>query len=67
VEKIDFEIACPNAHDQTVSFTEKEFEDQLKTGALEFHCNTCDTFWQPSHANIAYFRRQFAKDSTTEA
>ena len=60
MKKLDFEIACPHNHNQTVSFTEKEFEDQLKAG-LEFHCNSCDMGWPPTHANIAHFRRQFAK------
>jgi hypothetical protein len=61
LEKIEFEIVCPNAHDQTISLTEKQFEDELKAGVLEFHCNTCDKYWPPSHDNIAYFRRQFEK------
>lgn len=60
MQKLDFEIACPNAHNQTVSFTEKEFEEELRKGVL-FHCNTCDIDWPPSHDDIAHFRRQFAK------
>jgi hypothetical protein len=62
-DRLDFEIVCPNDHDQTVTFSQKEFEEMLKSGALMFHCNTCDTDWPPSHEDIAKFRRQFAKVS----
>ena len=61
--RIDFEIECPNDHDQTVTFSHEEFEAALKSGTLVFHCNTCDTNWQPTHEEIADFRRQFAKHS----
>jgi hypothetical protein len=61
--RIDFEIVCPNDHDQTVTFNEEEFEKALKSGALVFHCNTCDTDWPPTRDEIAKFRREFAKDS----
>jgi len=47
-DRIDFEIVCPNDHDQTVTFSQEEFEEALKSGALVFHCNTCDTDWPPS-------------------
>jgi hypothetical protein len=63
-DSIDFEIVCPNDHDQTVTFSQKEFEDALKSGALVFHCNTCDTNWPPSHEEIATFRKQFSKHSS---
>jgi len=63
-DRIDFEIVCPNAHDQTVTFSQKEFEEALKSGALVFHCNTCDTSWPPSHEEIAEFRKQFSKNSS---
>jgi hypothetical protein len=62
-ERLDFEIVCPNDHDQTVTFSREEFEKDLKSGALVFHCNTCDTNWPPSHEEIAKFRKAFAKDS----
>jgi hypothetical protein len=62
-DRIKFEIVCPNDHDQTVAFTEEEFEKALKSGALVFHCNTCDTNWPPSHDEIAKFRREFSKNS----
>jgi hypothetical protein len=62
-DRIDFEIVCPNDHDQTVTFALEEFEAELKSGALVFHCNTCDTDWPPSHEDIAKFRRRFAKNS----
>jgi hypothetical protein len=60
----DFEIVCPNDHNQTVTFSQEGFEEALKSGALVFHCNTCDTDWPPSHQDIAAFRRQFAKNSS---
>ena len=61
-ERLDFEIECPNNHDQTVSFTREEFEADLKSGALVFHCNTCDANWPPTTAEIAKFRRGFSKE-----
>jgi hypothetical protein len=60
-DRIDFEIVCPNDHNQTVTFSQKEFEEALKSGALVFHCNTCDTNWHPSPEDIAKFRKRFAK------
>ena len=60
-DRLDFEIECPNNHDQTVTFRQEEFEEVLKSGALVFHCNTCDANWPPSTEEIANFRRQFAK------
>ena len=60
--RIDFEIVCPNDHNQTVTFTRDEFEAELKSGALLFHCNTCDANWPPSQEDIAKFRKQFAKE-----
>jgi hypothetical protein len=39
-DRMDFEIVCPNDHDQTVTFSQEEFEEALKSGALVFHCNT---------------------------
>ncbi|MBV8730341.1 MAG: hypothetical protein JO336_11100 [Acidobacteriia bacterium] len=56
-----FEITCPNNHGQTVAFTREEFETTLSAGALQFHCNTCDTDWQASGKDIEQFRRGFAK------
>jgi hypothetical protein len=60
-DHMDFEIVCPNDHDQTVTFSREEFEEALKSGDLVFHCNTCDANWPPSHEEIAKIRRQFAK------
>ena len=60
-ERMDFEIVCPNDHDQTVTFSREEFEAQLKSGALVFHCNTCDTNWSPTHQEIAKIRRELSK------
>ncbi|MEO8662031.1 MAG: hypothetical protein ABI693_26425 [Bryobacteraceae bacterium] len=60
--RLDFEIVCPNDHNQTVTFSQDEFEKALKSGALVFHCNTCDTNWPPSHAEIAKIRKAFSKE-----
>ena len=62
--RIKFEIDCPNHHNQTVTFSQEEFEAALKSGALMFHCNTCDTDWPPSHNDIARFRKQFSRNSS---
>jgi hypothetical protein len=59
-ERMEFEIVCPNDHNQTVTFSRKEFEEALKSGALVFHCNTCDTNWPPSNEEIGGFRKQFS-------
>jgi hypothetical protein len=56
-----FEITCPNNHDQTVAFTRDEFEARLSAGALQFHCNTCDTDWQAAGKDIQQFRKGFEK------
>jgi len=60
-ERVKFEIACPNNHNQPVTFSRKEFEETLKSGAMVFHCNTCDIDFPPSGADIAKFRREFDK------
>jgi hypothetical protein len=62
--RLAFEIVCPHNHNQTVKFTQDEFEAGLKSDTLVFHCNTCDTNWPPSGHEIAEFRKQFAKNST---
>jgi hypothetical protein len=63
-ERLEFDIDCPNNHDQTVSFNQEEFEDELKSGTLVFHCNTCDADWPPSSEDIAKIRKQFSKKSS---
>jgi hypothetical protein len=63
-DRIKFEIDCPNDHNQTVTFSQEEFEAALKSGALMFHCNTCDTDWPPSTEEIAQLRKQFSKNSS---
>jgi len=55
------EVVCPNNHNQTVTYSQKDFERVLKSGTLVFHCNTCDTDWSPSADQIATFRKQFRK------
>ena len=62
-DRMEFEIVCPNDHNQTVTFSQEEFEEALKSGALVFHCNTCDTDWPPSSEEIAKLRKQFSKNS----
>lgn len=62
-DRIDFEIVCPNDHAQTVTFNREEFEAELKSGGLVFHCNTCDADWPPSHEDIVKIRRALPKKS----
>jgi hypothetical protein len=61
-DRLDFDIVCPNNHNQTVKFSQQEFEAALKSGALVFHCNTCNTDRPPSSEEIARFRKQFSKN-----
>ena len=61
--RAELEIVCPHNHNQTVKFTQDEFEAALKSNTLVFHCNTCDTNWPPSRDEIAKMRKQFAKNS----
>ena len=61
-QRLEFDIDCPNNHDQTVSFSQEEFEELLKSGALVFHCNTCKADWPPSTEDIAKLRKQFSKN-----
>jgi hypothetical protein len=61
-ERLNFEIVCPNDHNQTITFSREEFQKSLKSGALVFHCNTCDTNWPPSHDEIAKIRKRFSKE-----
>jgi len=63
-DRMDFEIVCPNDHNQTVTFSREEFEAELKSGTLVFHCNTCDTNWPPPHEDVGRIRKQFTKNSS---
>ncbi len=63
-DRVDFDIVCPNNHNQTVTFTKKEFERDLKSGALVFHCNTCETNWPPSAEEIAAIQKQFGEEAS---
>ena len=63
-DRMEFEIVCPNDHNQTVTFSQEEFEETLKSGTLVFHCNTCDTDWPPSREDITKFRKQFSKSES---
>lgn len=60
-DRIEFEIVCPNNHNQTVAFSREQFEAKLKSDTLVFHCKTCDTNWPPSHEEIANFRKAFLR------
>jgi hypothetical protein len=62
-DRREFEIVCPNDHNQTVTFSREKFEAELKSGALVFHCNTCDTNWPPSREDIAKIRKELSKNS----
>lgn len=63
-QRMDFEIVCPNDHDQTVTSSQEELEKALKSDDMVFRCNTCEANWPPSAADIAKFRKQFAKSSS---
>jgi len=63
-DRVEFDTVCPNTHNQTVTFSEKEFEEASKAGELMFHCNTCDTDWSPSREEIAKLRGQFSKNAS---
>jgi hypothetical protein len=63
-QRLDFDTVCPNNHNQTLTFNQEEFEKELKSGALVFHCNTCGADWPPSSEEIAKFRRQLSRDSS---
>jgi hypothetical protein len=51
---------CPNNHNLTVTFSRSEFESELKSGGLVFHCNTCDANWPPTREEIDKIREQFS-------
>ena len=60
-EARQFEIVCPNNHNQTVSFTQEQLEETLKSEGLLFHCNTCDTNWTPSRDQSEKMRKALAE------
>lgn len=62
-QRLEFNIVCPNNHNQTITFSREEFENALKSDALVFHCNTCDANWTPSGEEVAKIRKQFSKTS----
>jgi hypothetical protein len=57
--RLSFDLVCPNDHDVTVTFSREEFEAELKNDELVFHCNTCDTNWNPTKEDIARIRESF--------
>lgn len=61
-DRLKFETVCPNNHNQTVSFSQTQFEEVLKSDTLVFHCNTCDTDWPPSKGEISKLHKHFSKD-----
>ena len=63
-DRLQFDIVCPNNHNQTVAFSHDEFEEALKSDTLVFHCNTCNTNWTPSKEEIARLRKEFSKNET---
>jgi hypothetical protein len=62
--RLDFDLVCPNGHNVSVEFSQEEFEDALKSGTLQFHCNTCDTDWTPTSEEMAKFRKLFSERSS---
>ena len=63
-KRLDLDLVCPNGHNVSVEFSREEFEDALKSGALQFHCNTCDADWTPTKEEIAKFRKLFPESSS---
>jgi hypothetical protein len=61
--RLEFETVCLHNHNQTVAFSQKEFEEALKSDTLVFHCNTCDTDWPPSSEEIAGLRKRFSSQA----
>ena len=61
--RVELDTVCPNNHNLTVTFSQEEFEAALKSDALVFHCNTCDTDWPPSREEVARLRNEFSKNS----
>ncbi|HEX3879966.1 MAG TPA: hypothetical protein VHW24_23450 [Bryobacteraceae bacterium] len=61
--RLDFEVVCPNNHNQTITFSPEEFEEKLKSDTLVLHCNTCDTNWTLPKKDIASIRERFAKEA----
>lgn len=59
-EAHEFEVVCPNNHNQSVSFTREQFDDALKSEGLVLHCNTCDTNWTLSREQIDKIRKKLA-------
>ena len=60
-DRLEFDVVFPNNHNNAITFSQEEFENALKSGGVEFHCNTCDTNWSPSKEEIAKIRKQFSK------
>jgi hypothetical protein len=54
------DTVCPNNHNLTVTFSREEFEAALKSGALVFHCNTCEANWPPTKEEVTKVREQFS-------
>jgi DNA-directed RNA polymerase subunit M/transcription elongation factor TFIIS len=65
--RVQFETDCPNNHNQTVSFSQEQFEEALKSDTLMLHCNTCDANWPPSKDEIARLRAGFKKTAHGES
>ncbi len=63
-DRLDFDVVCPNNHNQTITFSHQEFEAAVKSDGLVLHCNTCDTDWSPSAEEIAKFRKELSKVSS---
>jgi hypothetical protein len=62
-EHLNFDTVCPNNHNLSVTFTQKDFEASLRSDTLVFHCNTCEANWPPTKDEIATIRKAFLKGS----
>jgi hypothetical protein len=65
-DRVDFEIVCPNDHNQTVTFSRDEFDAKLKSGALVFHCNTCDSSLNNRRRSLVEVRTGQARVSSLD-
>lgn len=63
-KRISYDVVCPNGHNVAVKYSKEEFEESLANGVLEFVCNTCDTRWPPTHAEIEDARKRFAEEES---
>jgi len=62
-KRVTIDMQCPNGHNLAVTYSQEEFEADVKAGGLQLHCETCDTTWTPTQAELDQVRKHFAEDS----